>query len=135
MSKETNATNENLHELAKLMKKVIRKSLKDQTLDWVVQKTISSMEPDQVKYAAQISSPAAGVQPIIFTFNTFNDLKNALVESQKELNKEQVELTFHQSRINTYENKIQAHKARIVQIESGEIEEEDPEDYITMEEV
>lgn len=130
MSKETKATNENLHELAKLIKRVVRKSLKDNTLDWVVQKTISSMEPDKVKYAAQISSPAAGVQPIIFTFDNFNDLKNSLIESEKDLDKEKVELVFHQSRINTYKTKIEAHEARIKQIESGE-----PDDDIELEEV
>lgn len=125
MSKETNSANENLHELAKLIKKVVRKSLKDNTLDWVVQKTISSMEPNNVKYAAQISSPSVGVQPIIFTFDTFNDLKNALIESETDLDKEKVEIVFHQSRINTYKNKIEAHEARIKAIENGETDEDD----------
>lgn len=133
MSKETKATNENLHELEKLVKKILRKSLKDNTLDYTCQFTISSMEPGKVKYATQISSPANGVQPITYIFDNFNDLRNALIASEKEIDKKAIELVFHQSRINTYENKIQAHKARIVQIEAGEIEEED--DGIEMEEL
>lgn len=134
MSKETTNSNENLHELEKLVKKILRKSLKDRTLDYTCQFTISSMEPGKVKYATQISSPTNGVQPITYIFDTFNDLRNALIASEKEINKEAIEIVFHQSRINTYENKIQAHKARIVQIEAGEVEEED-EDAVELEEV
>lgn len=125
MSKEISNDKENLHELAKLIKKVIRKSLKDNTLDWTVQKTISSLEPDKVKFAAQISSPNVGVQPIIYVFDNFNDLKHALIESETEINKESIELVFHQSRINTYKNKIEAHEARIKAIENGETDEAD----------
>jgi len=125
MSKEIRTTSAELRELEKLVKRILRKSLKDNTLDFTCQATISSMEPGKVKYATQISSPTNGVQPITYIFDNFNDLKNALIASEKEIDKKAIELVFHQSRINTYENKIQAHKARIVQIEAGEIEEED----------
>lgn len=124
---------EQLQELEKLAKKVIRKSLKDNTLDYTVQFTISSMHPGEVKYAAQISSPAKGVQPITFIFDTFADLKNSLKEAEEAINEKQVELTFHKSRIQTYESKIDQHKARIVQLESGEVDEE--AEAIPMEEV
>ncbi len=66
-----------------------------------------------------------------FVFDKFEDLKNALVQAEKDFNREKVEIAFHESRINTYESKIQSHKARIVQIESGE----GPEEDIEMEEV
>ena len=113
-----------LQELEKLVKKVIRKSLKDNTLDYTVQFTISNLEPGHVKYAAQISSPAKGVQPITFVFDSFNDLKNSLAEAETEIDRKKVELIFHQSRINTYESKIQQHKERVVRIEAGEDDEE-----------
>lgn len=131
MSKQTNNEKEKLQELAKLVRKVVRKSLKDNTLDWTVQFTMSNLEPDVVKYAAQISSPAKGVQPITYVFSSFTDLKNALVESENEIDKDKVELAFHQSRINTYKSKIEAHQARVKQIEAGETE----DDEIEMEEV
>lgn len=92
---------------------------------------MSNLEPDVVKYAAQISSPAKGVQPITYVFSSFTDLKNALVESENEIDKDKVELAFHQSRINTYKSKIEAHQARVKQIEAGETE----DDEIEMEEV
>ena len=134
MPKVSNNAKDQLLELEKLAKKVIRKSLKNNTLDYTVQITVSSLEPSKLKYACQISSPAQGVQPITYIFDNFNDLHNALVESEKEIDKKKIELTFHQSRINTYESKIQQHKERIVILEAGEPEEEDDEE-IPMEEV
>lgn len=122
-----NLVKEQLSELEKLVKKVIRKAIKNNTLDYTVQFTMSSSEPGKVKYAAQISSPANGVQPITFIFEKFEDLKNALIASETEIDTEKIELTFHQSRINTYKNKIEAHEARIKQIESGETEDDDIE--------
>lgn len=113
-----------LRELEKLVKKIIRKSLKDNTLDYTCQFSVSSLEPEKVKYAVLISSPAKGVQPITFVFDKFEDLKNALVEAQTSIDKNKVELAFHQDRINSYESKIQQHKARITIIESGEDEDE-----------
>lgn len=125
MPSQNNSEKEKLQKLEKQIKRVIRKSLKDNTLDYTVQFTISSLEPGAVKYAAQISSPANGIQPITFVFDTFKDIEASLAEAEKNLSKEQVELVFHQSRINTYEQKIQAHKERIVQLENGEVEPDD----------
>lgn len=130
MPERNNNEKEMLQELEKLAKRVIRKSLKDNTLDYTVQFSVSSLEPGKVKYAAQISSPAKGVQPITFIFDNFNDLKNSLQGAITDMDKKQVELAFHQSRVNSYEAKIQQHKERMVQIESGE-----EEDNIPMEEV
>lgn len=124
MKKEETAK-EQLLVLEKLLKKIIRKSIKDNTLDFTAQCTVSSLEPGKIKYAAQISSPNVGVQPIIYVFDNFNDLKHALIESETEINKESIELVFHQSRINTYKNKIEAHEARIKAIENGETDEAD----------
>lgn len=127
MPKKTDDAKEQLLELEKLVKKIIRKALKDSTLDYTCQITVSSLEPRMLKYAAQISSPAKGVQPITYVFNSFNDLKNALAESEEEIDREKVELAFHQSRINTYKNKIDAHEKRIKQIEAGDIGTDDIE--------
>lgn len=131
MPKPNNNIKESLLELEKLVKKIIRKSLKDNTLDYTVQFSISKLEPGVVKYAAMITSPAQGVQPITFVFDRLTDLESALIEAEKELNRDAIEIVFHQSRINSYKNKILAHEERIVQIENGETEEDD----IEMEEV
>lgn len=128
---------ENLHELEKIVKKIIRKSLKDNTLDYTVQYTISSLEPGKIKYAAQISSPAKGVEPVTYIYDNYKDLENSLVESVEGLDKRKVEMAFHQSRINTYMNKANAHKERLTQMEEGKDlpKDEDEDVAIPMEEV
>lgn len=131
MPKETTTASEQLRELEKLIKKIVRHSLKDNTLDHVVQISLSSQEPEQVKYSAQISSPAKGVQPITFVFDNFNDLKASLEASVKEINREDVELAFHENMLNTLKNRIEAHEKRIEEIKNGEFEVDD----IPMEEV
>lgn len=133
MQKKSTTSKENLSELEKLVKKIIRKSLKDNTLDYTVQFTISSLEPGKTKYAALITSPSRGVQPITFVFDKYEDLKNSLTEAVTGIDRDKIELVFHQDRINSYENKILQHKERIVMIEAGEVEVD--EDDIAMEEV
>lgn len=118
--------------LEKLVKKIIRKSLKDNTLDYTIQFSVSNLEPGKVKYAAMISSPAKGVQPITFIFDNVKDLESSLKEAETGIDKKKVEITFHESRINTYENKIEQHKARVAQLNDPEYD-EDAE--IEMEEV
>jgi len=121
-----------LQTLEKIVKKILRKSLKDNTLDYTVQITTSSLEPGKIKYAAQISAPAKGVQPITFIYDNYEMLKASLEESEKELSKKKVEITFHQSRINSYNNKVKQHEERMKQLEDPEYEEDED---IPMEEI
>lgn len=131
MPKASNNVKEQLQTLEKLVKKILRKSLKDNTLDYTVQFTTSNLEPGKIKYAAQISSPSKGVQPITFIFDTFETLKASLEEAEKEIDKKKVELIFHESRINSYKNKIKQHEERVVQLNDPEYKDEE----IEMEEV
>lgn len=133
MSQQNNSAREQLLTLEKLAKKVIRKSLKDNTLDYTVQITVSSLEPGKLKYAAQISSPAKGVEPITYIFDNYDALEASLIKSATAINRTEVEKTFHQSRINTYKNKIQQHEARLTIISDPKYD-PDNED-IEMEEV
>lgn len=138
MPKVNNSAREQLQQLEKLVKKVIRKSLKDNTLDYTVQITISSLEPAKLKYAAMISSPAKGVQDVIYVFDSYEKLEEALVQSEKELNRTKVEAAFHENRINTFKNKIQQHEARLVIITDPEYKgdvDEDEDVEIEMEKV
>jgi len=132
MPKASNNVKEQLQTLEKIVKKILRKSLKDNTLDYTVQITTSSLEPGKIKYAAQISAPAKGVQPITFIYDNYEMLKASLEESEKELSKKKVEITFHQSRINSYNNKVKQHEERMKQLEDPEYEEDED---IPMEEI
>lgn len=127
-----NPAKKELLELEKIVKKILRKSLKDNTLDYTVQFTVSSLEPQKVKYAAQISSPAKGVQPITFIFDTFNDLEASLTEAVDSIDTRKVELRFHESRIDTYKSKIAQHEDRVKTLEDPNY---DPSDDVPMEEV
>jgi len=132
MIKSKITATEELKELEKLTKKVIRKSLKDNTLDFTCQITRSSIDPGKTKYATLITSPSYAVQPISFIFDSYEMLRAALEHAEKEINKKQVELTFHESRITTYKNKIQQHEERMKQLNDPEYKEEEE---IEMEEV
>lgn len=133
MPKQNNSTREHLLKLEKVVKRVIRKSLKNNTLDYTVQITVSSLEPGKLQYAAHISSPASGVNAITFVYDTFDLLLAALKEAEKEFNPQKVELAFHANRINNYKNKIKQHEKRVETLESPDY---DPEtDGILLEEV
>lgn len=120
--------------LEKLVKKIIRKSLKNNTLDYQIQFSLGNLsEPGKVKYDVMISSPAKGVQPITFSYTNYEDLKAALEAGIIGINKKEVELTFHQSRINAYESRIEQHKARMEKLNDPDYDESEEE--IEMEEV
>lgn len=117
MPLQKNSAREQLLKLEKLVKRVIRKSLKNNTLDYTVQITTSSLEPGKVKYAAHISSPANSVQPITMVYDTFDLLLAALEEAEKQFNPRMVEIAFHNSRMNSYKSKIQQHEHRVNTLE------------------
>lgn len=122
-----------LRKLEKHAKKIIRKSLKDNTLDYTVQFSLSSMDPGNIKFACQITSPAQGIQPITYIFDSYKELEAALIESETELNPRKVEIAFHDNRINTYKNNIKQHEDRKAVLESPDYDPE--EDGIPTEEV
>lgn len=80
-----------------------------------------------------ISSPNKDVQPILFSYDTYELLEAALEEAEKQYNPKTVEIAFHDSRINTYKAKMEQHEARKKQLEDPEYDPE--EDNIPMEEV
>lgn len=120
--------------LEKHVKKIIRKSLKNNTLDYTVQFSVSNVDtPGKVKYAAMISSPANGVQPITFMADSFDELEAVLRAGIDGINKKDVELTFHQSRINSYTARIKQHEERMAKLNDPDYDE--TEEEIEMEQV
>lgn len=123
---------QNMLDLERLIKKVIRKGFKDNTLDYTVQISISSMEPGKVKYGFMINGLKKEIQPIALSYYSYQDCKNVLEGMLKEVNPLEVEMSFHQGRINVYTNAISSHEERLKYIEEHGLE--DP-DGIEMEEV
>lgn len=134
MPQPNNSVKEQLLTLEKSVKKILRKSLKNNTLDYSIQFSVSNVDaPGKVKYAAMISSPAKGVQPITFMADSFEELDAILKAGIDGINKKDVELTFHQSRINSYESRIAQHKERMEKLNDPDYNEDDED--IEMEEV
>jgi hypothetical protein len=129
--KEVNIA-ENVLELEKIIKKVIRKSFKDNTLDYTCQISVSSLEPGKVKYGFMINGLKKEIQPIAMSYYSYNEAKTVLEGLLVEINHEDVEKMFHQGRINVYTNAIKSHEERLAHIEEHGLEEDDG---IEMEEV
>lgn len=119
------STKENILELEKLVKKVIRLSFKDNTLDYTVQIATTSLEPGKVKYGFMINGLKKEIQPIAMSYYSFNECKAVLEGLLEEINPEELEKSFHQGRINVYKNAISSHEDRLKQIEEHGIEEDD----------
>ena len=125
---------ENVQELEKLVRKVIRLAFKDNTLDYTVQIATTSLEPGKVKYGFMINGLKKEIQPIAMSFYTFAECKEVLEGLLKTVDQVELEKMFHQGRINVYESAISSHKDRLKQIEENPDEaKEDSE--IAMEEV
>jgi len=136
MSKEKKQVNvaENVLELERLVKKVIRKSFKDNTLDYTVQISVSSLEPGKVKYGFMINGLKKEIQPIAMSYYSYKDCKAVIEGLLDEVDQVELEKLFHQGRINVYKNAISSHEDRLKQIEANP--EEAAEDAaIPMEEV
>lgn len=125
---------ENVQELEKLVRKVIRLAFKDNTLDYTVQIATTSLEPGKVKYGFMINGLKKEIQPIAMSFYSFAECKEVLEGLLKTVDQVELEKMFHQGRINVYESAISSHKDRLKQIEENPDEaKEDSE--IAMEEV
>lgn len=124
---------DDLLKLEKAVKKLIWKALKDRTLDYTVQFSVSSLEPGKVKYAFMVNGTKQEVRIEPQVFNDFASALKVAEEMTNELNPVLMEKTFHQSRINTYKNAIEQHEARMNYLDNPPAESED--DDIVMEEV
>lgn len=123
---------ESVLELEKLVRKVIRLAFKDNTLDYTINISATSLEPEKVKYGFMINGLKKEIQPIAMSYYTYAECKAVLEGLLKEVNPIEVEKMFHQGRINVYNNAISSHKERLEEIEKNGVEEDDG---IVMEEV
>lgn len=125
---------ENILELEKLCRKVIRLAFKDNTLDYTVQLSATSLEPGKLKYGFMINGLKKEIQPIAMSYESFEACKIALQALLKNVNPVELEKSFHMGRINVYKNAISSHKERLKQIEEHP-EEAEEDNEIVMEKV
>lgn len=129
---KTDTVAESVLQLEKLVRKVIRVAFKDNTLDYTVQISTSSLEPGKVKYGFMINGLKKEIQPIAMSYYSYADCKAVLEGLLLEVNPVEVEKMFHQGRINVYNHAISSHQERLEEIEKNGLE---PDDGIQMEEV
>lgn len=98
----------------------ILKQMGDATLDWTIQISLNSIEPDKVSYACQIHVPARGVQPLTWICDTWEELMEKLDKAGKEINEDVVEIAFHNAEIARCEKLINYHKEKISEITDKE---------------
>jgi hypothetical protein len=125
---------DNVLELERLVKKVIHRAFKDNTLDYTINIAATSLEPGKVKYGFMINGLKKEIQPVAMSFYTYEECKGVLEGLLKEYNPVKLEELFHQGRINVYKNAISSHEDRLKQMKENP--EEAAEDAaIPMEEV
>lgn len=132
--KQRPAVSDNILDLERLIKKVIRKAFKDNTLDYTVQISVSSLEPGKVKYGFMINGLKKEIQPIALSWESYAECKGVLEGLLTEVDTVKLEKMFHQGRINVYTNAISSHEERLKYIEKHP-EEAKEDASIPMEEV
>lgn len=98
-----------LEKARKILNKIIKK-LGRNDLDWTVQLSINSTRPDMINYCAQIEAPANGLQPITWVKDSWKDLEEALLKSEKGLDQEAVEKAWHEAEIQRAKALIKYHE-------------------------
>lgn len=96
-------------EVARIMNKIL-KNLKNNTLDWTYQESISSIHPEKVTYAVQLEPPTPGLAPVTWVCDSYEELKTKLEASEKYLDVEAVEKAWHETEIKRCESLIKYHK-------------------------
>ena len=132
MVKKEKTVAQSILELEKLVRKIIRLSFKDNTLDYTVQISATSLEPGKVKYGFMINGLKKEIQPIAMSYYSFGECKAVLEGMLKEIDTLKVEKMFHRGRINVYNNAISSHQERLDYLDEHGLEENDD---IEMEEV
>lgn len=122
---KTSKQTENVIELEKLMKKVLRLAFKDNTLDYTIQIAATSLEPGVVKYGFMINGLKKEIQPIAMSYYSFAECKLALEALLEGVDVVELEKSFHNGRINVYQNAIASHKERLAEIDEKGVEEDD----------
>lgn len=98
----------------------ILKQMGDATLDWTIQVSLNSIEPDEVSYACQINVPARGVQPLTWICKSWDELIEKLDKAGKEINEDVVEIAFHEAEIKRCERLANYHQEKIKEITDKE---------------
>ena len=112
----------NLHDAERAMNRLRNKFNKVDS-DYVVQISISSVDPSTVKYAASLTAPANGLQPVAFIADSAQDLVKQIKAFTKNVDYKMIEIAYHKAQIESCYRTIQGHEDRIKELEEEKEEE------------
>ena len=114
----------NLHDAERAMNRLRNKFNKVDS-DYVVQISISSVDPSTVKYAASLTAPANGLQPVAFIADSAQDLVKQIKTFTKNVDYKMIEIAYHKAQIDSCYRTIKGHEDRIKELEEEKEEEKD----------
>lgn len=91
----------------------LKRSLKRADLDYTVQISMNSAQPNEIHYALSMTAPAQGLAPIMFINKSSEDLITMIKAAQKNFDADAVERAYHEAQIKACENTILGHKERL----------------------
>lgn len=103
----------------------LRNKLNRVDINYNIQISISSTDPEHVTYAAQLTSPAEGLAPMTFIADSAEEIITQIKVTTKSINQEKVEIAYHKAQIKSCERTILGHEERIKAIENPDPEVEE----------
>ena len=98
-----------------LVNKIVKK-LGRADLDWTIQMSTSSIHPEKASYCVQIEAPANGLAPLTWIKNSWEELEEALKETEKNLDVEAVEKAYYASEIKRAEEKKKFFEEKLMEL-------------------
>lgn len=87
-------------------------------LDYTVQISISSVDPGIVRFAAQLTAPAQGLQPVTFIGDSAVEITEQIKEYTKTFDDKKIEKAYHAAQIKACNRTIKFHEERIDAIDN-----------------
>jgi len=116
-------TGQELRKIEKAFVK-LRNNIKRSDMDYIVQVSINSTDPDTVIYAAQMTAPANGLAPIRLLASTAEELIAKLKVATKNIDEKAIEIAYHKAQMESCDRTKLGHEERIAELEAEDEEEE-----------
>lgn len=114
-------TTTDLRNIEKAMVK-LRNKMKRIDLDYTVQTSVSSVDPTIVRYAAQLTAPANGLQPLTFIADSADELIEKIKRTVKKIDHKAVEKAYHAAQIEACNRTIKFHEERLADLDKPDEE-------------
>lgn len=123
---ENKMASETVQELKKIERAFVklRNNLRRADIDYTVQVSISSTDPQTVIYAAQMTAPANGLMPVRILAPSADTLIEKIKVATKHIDEKAVEIAYHKAQMEACDRTKAGHQERIDELEKEDVEEE-----------